>query len=183
MIEVRFHGRGGQGAVTSSELLALAAISEGKYASAFPSFGSERRGAPLQAYLRISDEPIRLREEIYNPNVVVVIDPALVSSPAVKVGLGTDGILVVNSSRNLEQIKAECGFSGRVARVDASTIAEQELGVPITNTTMIGALLKACPGLVKTESLQKPLEERFGANAIKNLNALSRALNETRIEE
>ena len=77
MIEVRFHGRGGQGAVTSAELMAQAAIAEGKYAQAFPSFGPERRGAPLQAFLRISDEPIRLREKIYEPDIVVVLDPSL----------------------------------------------------------------------------------------------------------
>jgi pyruvate ferredoxin oxidoreductase gamma subunit len=179
MIEIRFHGRGGQGAVTSSELLALAAISEGKYASAFPSFGPERRGAPLQAYLRISPHPIRLREEIYTPKVVVVIDPALVSSPAIRAGLGDDGVLVVNSAKDTESIRQICGFPGMIARVDANRIAEQELGVPITNTTMIGALLKACPGLVETDSLRHPLEERFGANAAKNLKALQRAFDET----
>jgi pyruvate ferredoxin oxidoreductase gamma subunit len=179
MIEVRFHGRGGQGAVTSSELLALAAISEGKYASAFPSFGPERRGAPLQAYLRISPEPIRLREEIYNPQVVVVIDPALAANPAIRVGLDEDGLLIVNSARDLDHLKQECSFGGRIARVDANSIAQQELGVPITNTTMIGALLKACPGLVEIDSLRRPLEDRFGANASKNLKALERAFNET----
>ena len=183
MIEVRFHGRGGQGAVTSSELLALAAISEGKYAQAFPSFGPERRGAPLQAYLRISDSPIRLREEIYEPNIVVVIDPALVSSLAIRNGLGPKGTLVVNSARNIDQIRQECGFNGRIAKVDATTIAEAELGVPITNTTMIGALLKAGDGLATFASLKAPLEERFGANAGKNLKALERAFKETIIEE
>ena len=84
MIEVRFHGRGGQGAVTSAELMAQAAIAEGRYAQAFPSFGPERRGAPLMAFLRISDEPIRLREKIYEPDMVVVLDPALLSTANVK---------------------------------------------------------------------------------------------------
>ena len=98
MIEVRFHGRGGQGAVTSAELMALAAIAEGKYAQAFPSFGPERRGAPVQAFLRISDTPIRLREKIYEPDVVLVLDPSLLATANVKAGLKPGGTLMANSS-------------------------------------------------------------------------------------
>ena len=182
MIEVRFHGRGGQGAVTSCELMAQAAIAEGKYAQAFPSFGPERRGAPLQAFLRISDEPIRLREKIYEPDVVVVLDPALLATGNVKEGLKPEGTLVANSSKSIADVRGECGFSGRTAVVDATKIAEEELGVPITNTTMLGALLKAV-GLVKLESLKAPLDARFGKIAAKNLKSLERAEKETQIEE
>ncbi len=182
MIAVRIHGRGGQGAVTSSELMALAAISEGKYAQAFPSFGPERRGAPLQAYLRIDSEPIYRREEIYHPDIVVVIDPALLTSPAITVGLPATGILVMNTARSFEEITADCGFAGRIAKVDANTIAEQELGVTITNTTMLGALLKAS-SLVKLESMKDPIDHRFGPLAEKNMKALMRAFNETIIKE
>ena len=182
MIAVRIHGRGGQGAVTSSELMALAAISEGKYAQAFPSFGPERRGAPLQAYLRISDEPIYRREEVYHPDFVVVIDPALLTSPAVTKGLTEKGTLVVNTTRSFEEITQDCGFQGRIAKVDANTIAEEELGVTITNTTMLGALLKASP-LVELESLKGPVEHRFGSIARKNIKAFLRAYNETIIKE
>ena len=182
MLEIRFHGRGGQGAVTSAELVAIAAISEGKYAQAFPSFGPERRGAPLQAYLRISDDPIRLREKIYEPDIVVVLDPALLAKGNVQAGLKAKGTLVANSSKGLAEVKGECGFNGRTAVVDANTISEQELGVLITNTTMLGAVLKAC-GLVKLESMKAPLEERFGGLAAKNIKALERAYAETKIED
>lgn len=182
MIEVRFHGRGGQGAVTSCELMAQAAIAEGRYAQAFPSFGPERRGAPLQAFLRISDEPIRLREKIYQPDVVVVLDPALLAGGAVKDGLKAGGTLVANTSKPVEAVRNECGYSGRTAVVDASLIAEEVLGVPITNTTMLGALLKAA-SLVELDSLKAPLDARFGRLAEKNLAALQRAYAETEIEE
>lgn len=182
MIEVRFHGRGGQGAVTSAELMAQAAIAEGKYAQAFPSFGPERRGAPLQAFLRISDEPIRLREKIYEPDVVIVLDPSLLAIGGVNSGLKANGTLIANSSKDIADVRGECQFQGRTAVVDAAKIAEEELGVPITNTTMLGALLKAA-GLVDTESIKKPLEHRFGRIAGKNLNALERAYKETVIEE
>ena len=182
MIEVRFHGRGGQGAVTSAELMAQAAIAEGRYAQAFPSFGPERRGAPLQAYLRISDEPIRLREKIYQPDVVLVLDPALLASGGVKSGLKEGGTLVANSEQDIAVVRGECGYSGRTALVDATRIAQEELGVPITNTTMLGALLKAVE-LVKLESIKGPLEHRFGGLAEKNWRALQRAYSETVIEE
>lgn len=182
MIEIRFHGRGGQGAVTSAELLAQAAIAEGRYAQAFPSFGPERRGAPLQAYLRISDEPIRLREKIYTPDIVVVLDPALVASGNVKDGLKPDGTMVVNSSKAVGDVKGECGFQGRTAVVDAIKIAEEEMGVPITNTTMIGALLKA-QQVVEQKSIEEPLKHRFGRIAEKNQKSLNRAYAETQVEE
>jgi pyruvate ferredoxin oxidoreductase gamma subunit len=182
MIEVRFHGRGGQGAVTSCELMAQAAIAEGRYAQAFPSFGPERRGAPLQAYLRISDEPIKLREKIYEPDVVVVLDPALVATGNVKAGLKDGGSLVVNSSKPIDAVQGECGFNGRTAVVDATMISEQEIGVPITNTTMLGALVKAT-GVVKKESIDAPMNARFGRLAAKNMASFNRAYEETQIKE
>ncbi|KIX14221.1 2-oxoacid:acceptor oxidoreductase family protein [Dethiosulfatarculus sandiegensis] len=182
MIEVRFHGRGGQGAVTSCELMAQAAIAEGRYAQAFPSFGPERRGAPLQAYLRISDEPIRLREKIYEPDIVVVLDPALVAGGNVKDGLKEGGTLVANSPKSADDVKKDSGFNGRTAVVNATKIAEEEMGVPITNTTMLGALLKAA-SLVDKESVVEPLKNRFGKIAEKNQKSLERAFAETVIEE
>ncbi|MFH1058602.1 MAG: 2-oxoacid:acceptor oxidoreductase family protein [Pseudomonadota bacterium] len=182
MIEVRFHGRGGQGAVTSAELMALAAIAEGKYAQAFPSFGPERRGAPVQAFLRISDTPIKLREKIYEPDVVVVLDPSLLATANVKAGLKPGGTLIANSSKAASAVRGECGFGGRTAVADATKIAEEELGVPITNTTMLGSLIKVI-GLVDLEAIKGPLEHRFGKLGVKNLTALNRAYNETIIEE
>jgi len=180
MIEVRWHGRGGQGAVTSVEMLALAAIEEGKYAQGFPSFGPERRGAPVAAFNRIDNKQIKVRSGVYDPDVVVVLDPSLVGLVNVTGGLKPDGILIVNTGKSPEEIKEEIGFDGAVATVDAARIAWDELGVPITNTTMLGAVIKAT-GLVKIESAKAPLKHRFGRIAQKNIKAMERAYNELKI--
>ncbi len=144
MIEIRIHGRGGQGAVTSAEMLALAAIGIGKYAQAFPSFGPERRGAPVQAFVRVSDKPIRVRGEIREPDVVVVLDPGLLNILDVTSGLREKGIVVVNTKTPAADLKAKFKWKWPVATVDASAIAMETIGVNIVNTTMIGAILKAC---------------------------------------
>lgn len=180
MIEIRWHGRGGQGAVTSIEMLALAAIKEGKYAQGFPSFGPERRGAPVAAFNRVDDKRIKVRSAIYEPDVVVVLDASLVGLVNVLEGLKPDGVLIVNTPKSPEEIGKELNFNGAVATVDASKIAWQELGVPITNTTMLGALVKVVD-LIKAKSLEAPLEERFGRLAPKNINALKRAYKEVKI--
>jgi len=183
LTEIRWHGRGGQGAVTSAELLAQAAISEGKYAQAFPSFGPERRGAPVQAFVRISSkEPIRVRAEITEPDVVVVLDPGLLKIVKVTSGLKTDGMVVINTTKQAEQIKQEFDISSKIAAVDATRIARELLGVPITNTTMVGALVKVT-GVVKLESLFEPLAHRFGRLAERNVNAMKRAYEETLVKE
>lgn len=183
MIEIRWHGRGGQGAVTSAELLAQAAISENKYAHAFPSFGPERRGAPVLAFVRISEkEPIRLRAEITEPDVVVVLDPGLLTIVNVASGLKKDGIIIVNTKKNPEEIRKLLGTAASVAAVDATRIAREVLGVPITNTTMVGAVVKAT-GAVNLESLTEPLKHRFGRLADRNANAMKRAYDETVILE
>ena len=182
-IEVRFHGRGGQGAVTSAELVALAAINEGKYAQSFPSFGPERRGAPVLAFLRVSDDtPIRVRSEITNPDVVVVLDPGLLHIVDVTSGLKNNGILVVNTKKSPDEIKSQYSNGYRIATLDATTIARELLGVPITNTTMIGALLKAT-GFVNVDSLIGPLEHRFGRIAEKNIASMKKAYEETSMKE
>jgi len=183
LIEIRWHGRGGQGAVTSAELLARAAINEGKYGQAFPSFGPERRGAPVQAYVRISDKhPIKVRAEITTPDVVVVLDPGLLSIVDVASGLKPDGILVINTKKTAEQLRKEFGFNSALATVDATGIARELLGVPITNTTMVGSVIKAT-GAVKVESLHEPINHRFGRIADRNINAMKRAYEETIVEE
>ncbi|MCK4237142.1 MAG: pyruvate ferredoxin oxidoreductase subunit gamma [Candidatus Krumholzibacteria bacterium] len=180
MMEIRFHGRGGQGAVTSAELLAVAAISEGKYAQSFPSFGPERRGAPVIAFTRIDDKPIRTRFGIYKPDVVVVLDASLLKIADPAKGLKSKGVLVINSAKNLDEIVEEFGYSGiRVATVDATKIANEELGRPITNTTMLGAVVKIT-GVIKPESMKKPLERRFGKIAEKNLKSFRRAISEVK---
>jgi 2-oxoacid:acceptor oxidoreductase gamma subunit (pyruvate/2-ketoisovalerate family) len=161
MIEIRIHGRGGQGAVTSAEMVALAAIKVGKYAQAFPSFGPERRGAPVVAFCRISDERIRVRASISRPDIVLVLDPSILRLVDVGAGLKAEGILVINTRFSPDEIKKELGIKTRLATVDANRIAQEELGLPITNTTMLGALLKSSEVVAK-EAMIAPLQERFG---------------------
>ena len=183
LVEIRWHGRGGQGAVTSAELVAKAAINEGKYAQAFPSFGPERRGAPVLAFVRISTEqPIKIRSEIAQPDVVVVLDPGLLRIVDVTSGLKENGVLIINTKSSPQDIESELGAKWRLVTIDATGIARELLGVPITNTTMVGALIKAT-GVVKLESLLEPLEQRFGRLAEKNINAMKRAYEETSIKE
>src|SRR5512139_1565174 len=168
MIEIRWHGRGGQGAVTSAEILAEAAISEGKYAQAFPSFGPERRGAPVLAFDRISAKrPIRNRASISEPDVVVVLDPGLLRIVNVTSGLKPGGVVIVNTMKTAGQISQEFDIKATIATVGATRIALELLGVPITNTTMIGAVLKVTEA-VKLESLIEPIHKRFGRLAEKN---------------
>jgi pyruvate ferredoxin oxidoreductase gamma subunit len=180
MLEIRWHGRGGQGAVTSMELLALSAIEEGKYAQGFPSFGPERRGAPVTAFNRVDDKQIKIRSGIYHPDVVVVLDESLVALVDVAEGLKPTGILIVNTTKTLEQLKKDIRFVGKIATCDATGIAWKELGVPITNTTMLGALVKLT-GIVKLASLDSPVQVRFGRIASKNLAAAKRAYEEVKI--
>lgn len=178
MIEMRFHGRGGQGAVTCAELVAQAAIDMGKYATAFPSFGPERRGAPVVAFARVDDQPIKLRSKIYNPDVVVVLDPSLLEIANPTQGLRESGMLIINTSQDAETIRKELGYSGKLAVVDAGTIAREVLGLPITNTTMVGALVKST-GLMDVQALKEPFNRRFGKIAARNIQAMERAFSET----
>jgi pyruvate ferredoxin oxidoreductase gamma subunit len=178
MIEIRFHGRGGQGAVTSAEMIALAAIEEGKYAQGFPSFGPERRGAPVIAFARVDDKPIRLRSKIYQPDVAVVLDPSLLKILDPSQGLKPGGLIILNTHKPIEEIRKQFGPQVRLATVDADTIAREELGLPITNTTMLGALVRAT-GVVQLDSLTAPLKARFGRGADRNLKALQRAFSAT----
>ena len=183
LIEIRWHGRGGQGAVTSAELVAQAAINEGQYAQAFPSFGPERRGAPVMAFIRISSQqPIKIRTEITEPDVVVVLDPSLLSIVNVTSGLKAGGMVIVNTRKPAEQIREEFGINQTIATVNATKIARELLGVTITNTTMIGALMKAT-GVVKLESVFEPTRHRFGRLADRNINAMKRAYEETLVKE
>ena len=180
MIEIRWHGRGGQGAVTSVELLALAAIGVGKYAQGFPSFGPERRGAPVAAFNRVDTERIRIRSGIYHPDVVVVLDEGLIGLVNLTEGIKPNGKLIVNTSRPAAEVKKILNYSGVIATVDATGIAWKELGVPITNTTMLGALVRVT-GVVGLDALKEPVEHRFGRIASKNLTALKRAYDEIKI--
>ena len=181
MIEVRFHGRGGQGAVTSAELIALAAIAEGKYAQSFPSFGPERRGAPVLSFVRISDQPIRIRSSILQPDVVVVLDPALITVGNALSGLKKDGTIIINTQKSVQEIREAYNIKNKIVVVNATKIARETLGLPITNTTMLGALVRVTD-VVKLESLIEPLKHRFGRIAEKNINACQRAYQETVME-
>ena len=183
LIEIRWHGRGGQGAVTSAELLAKAAIDEGKYAQAFPAFGAERRGAPVLAFDRVSSrEPIRIRAEVTEPDVVIVLDSGLLRIVNVTSGLKEKGALIINTGRPLQDVESEFGNKWQLAVVDATKIARELLGIPIVNTTMLGALLRAT-GVVELESLFEPLRQRFGRLAERNINAMKKAFEETVVKE
>ena len=163
--------------------MAQAAIDEGKYAQAFPSFGPERRGAPVQAFNRISGQkPIRIRAGITEPDIVVVLDPGLIGIVSVTSGLKERGTLVINTRDTLESIESRLGSRWHIAIIDATSIARELLGVPIVNTTMLGALVKAT-GIVNLESLFAPLERRFGRLAEKNRNAMQKSFQETMVKE
>ena len=180
MTEIRWHGRGGQGAVASAEMFAIAAIEEGKSAQAFPSFGPERRGAPVMAFTRVSDEFIHLRTGITEPDVVVVLDPTVMSAVDVTAGLKDGGIVVANTSKGREKLAKEFNITARLATVNAGRIAHEEIGRPITNTTMMGALVKVT-GLVELDSLAEQIEKRFPGVAEKNIKAMRRAYEETEV--
>lgn len=176
MLEFRFHGRGGQGAVTSAELLAVTAIADDKFAQAFPSFGPERRGAPVQAFARISDTPIRNRSKVYTPNVVLVLDYSLVSMVNVTAGLHENGLLVVSTSNTEEKVRQDTKWKGRLAIVDGIQIAMKHIKRPINNTVMLGALIKSS-GCVDMAKMKEAVQARFGKIAAVNLSALEEAYN------
>jgi len=183
MLEIRFHGRGGQGAVTSAELIAIAAIGMGNYAQAFPSFGPERRGAPVVAFCRVDDKKILIRAKIYEPDVVVVLDPGLITLINPLEGLKEGGILIVNTRKSPDEILNVCSASCRVATVNADVIAQEELGRVIVNTTMLGAVMKAT-GFMKVDDIREAIMERFGPKlGGKNMKALERAFKEVVIKE
>ena len=179
MIEIRWHGRGGQGAVTASNILASAAIREGKYAQAFPSFGVERRGAPVEAYTRIDDKPIYLRTKIYEPDVVVVLDPSLLQEVDVASGLKKGGVMVINTTHTPQEVKKKVGRDDiSVWVVNATNIALETLKVPIVNTAILGALVRAT-NLVSLDSILEEVKKAVPPRTIEsNLEAVRRAYNE-----
>ena len=174
MKEVRIHARAGQGAITAALVLASAAFLEGKYSLAFPHFGAERTGAPMNAYARISDAPIRLRTQVRRPDYVLVQDPTLIGSADVAEGLKEGGVIIVNSDHPRHDIHVS--GTGRVFHVPASQIAQEELGrADRANTPLLGAFA-AATGEVKLESLQAVVRSRFpGAAGEANARALQRA--------
>ncbi len=187
LLEIRWHGRGGQGAKTSTQVLAETAMHAGYDIQAFPEYGPERGGAPMKAYNRISKNPIVIHSGVENPNMVVVIDPTLLEIVDVTQGLPEDGVLLVNTNKKPEEIRKQLNFQkGRVGTVDATSIALDTLKLPMPNLPMLGALLKAhsivsiddLEGSVRHKFEQKIGEEKTQAN----LEGVRRAFEEVVIE-
>jgi 2-oxoacid:acceptor oxidoreductase gamma subunit (pyruvate/2-ketoisovalerate family) len=162
MIEIRWHGRGGQGGVTSAELLARAAYIDGYTGvQAFPYFGAERRGAPVKAFTRISDKPINVRSQIYSPDIVAVLDPGIVDLIEVDEGIKENGTIIINTPKPASSFSYG---SSKVYTYDGTSIALKYglmvAGLPVVNTTMLGAFAKATK-LVKLETVQRVIKERW----------------------
>lgn len=169
MIEIRIHGRGGQGIVTSGELIGLAAFSDGKYAQALPSFGSERMGSPVTTYVRIDDRPIRIRTPIHHPDCVIVQDPTLLATEPVLEGLKPGGLVIVNSKKGPTELGLN--LDSQLKTIPAADLALEVLGRPIVNTTILGAFA-AASGQISLEGIRKAIEHRFPRElAEKNLKA------------
>jgi len=161
-VEIRWHGRGGQGAVTASKLLAEAALEEGKYFQGMPDYGAERMGAPVIAFTRISSEPIRPYCQVTEPDVVVVLDHTLLDVVDVSEGLKDDGLLIVNTTASPSEVCSQVGYKGKVCTVGATGIAMETLGRNLPNTPMLGALIRAS-GVVSKEHLIAVLRRILGA--------------------
>lgn len=175
MKEIRIHGRGGQGSVTAAELLAVAAFEDGQYSQAFPSFGVERRGAPVTAFTRIDDKPIRIRSQIYEPDYVIVQDITLVDVVDVAGGIKKDGLIIINTEMDAEKLQPD--IPAKVMTVDATKIALEIIGRPIVNTVLLGAFAGAT-GEIRLESIKKAVGERFGGKiGEKNIAAVDAAYN------
>ncbi len=174
MYEIRFHGRGGQGAVTASKMLAMAAFKENKWVTTFPFYGTERRGAPVTAFTRIDDAKIELRSQIYEPDAVILLDKSLLKLVNVTEGLKHNGLILINGKKG--DFESNNGF--RVAYVDATSIAlENHLGDPshpIVNTAILGAFSKAS-GIVSIESMKSAVKEISPSKVQENINAIEEA--------
>jgi pyruvate ferredoxin oxidoreductase gamma subunit len=188
MTEIRWHGRGGQGAKTAAFLLAESLIDQGKYAQGFPDYGPERMGAPIRGYNRISDTPVRLHCDVRSPGIVVVLDPTLIGTGDITSGLGSEAVVLVNSSESPEAIRKQLQMEGgKVYTVNATGIALDEIGRAIPNSPMIGALLKVT-GLADIDSMGaivgKKFEGKFTQDLIDgNVKAMKRAYEEVRGEQ
>lgn len=173
--EVRWHGRAGQGVITSSRLLAQAALLEGKHVQAFPEFGPERLGAPISGFTRISDEVIDIRSHVYNPGFVVVLDSSLLGMVNVTRGLLKNGKVVLNSAKPAVEMASKLSLDeGQVRTIDATRLAMEIAGRPIVNTAMLGALAKVAP-LASLDSIESAIKERFaGSLGEKNVELIRR---------
>ena len=185
MIEIRWHGRGGQGAKTASLLLADAAFNTGKYIQGFPEYGPERMGAPITAYNRISDNPITIHSNIYEPDYVVVVDDTLLEAVDVTAGLKESGAIIINSTKSADVLKEHLkGYKGSIYTINARKVSEEALGKYFPNTPMLAAIVKVS-GIMSDEALLKHMEGSFKHKFAKkpevidgNMKALELALNE-----
>lgn len=187
MIEVRWHGRGGQGAKTASLLLAEVAFTTGKYVQGFPEYGPERMGAPITAYNRVCEAPITLHCNIYKPDYVVVVDETLISTVDVTSGLKEEGAIVINTTKSPEEIKPLLkGYKGKIYTIDARKISEEELGKNFPNTPMLGAVIEIS-NIIDKEVFKEHIEQSFKhkfatkPQVIKgNMAALKRSMEEVK---
>ena len=187
LIEIRWHGRGGQGAKTASLLLADAAFNTGKYIQGFPEYGPERMGAPITAYNRISDKPITIHSNIYEPDYVVVVDDTLLTSVPVTAGLKKEGAIVINTTKKPEELKELLkGYDGSVYTIDARKVSEEALGRYFPNTPMLAAIVKVA-GVMTDEELLEDMKTSFKHKFAKkpevidgNMKALEIALKEVK---
>ena len=176
VVGIRIHGRGGQGAVTASRLLATAAYYDGKFSQAIPMYGTERRGAPVTAYVRVDDVRVRERELVHTPDIVMVLDPLLSTRQTMADDMAEGGLLLLNAAYPPEEVKT--GGNIRVATVNATNIALETLRRPITNTAILGAFAKAV-GWPKLESIEKAIRKQFsGRIADMNIEAIKRSYDE-----
>jgi len=185
LIEIRWHGRGGQGAKTASLLLADAAFNTGKYIQGFPEYGPERMGAPITAYNRISDKPITIHSNIYEPDYVVVVDDTLLESVPVTAGLKKEGAIVINTTKSPEYLKEKLnGYDGNIYTIDARKVSEETLGKYFPNTPMLAAIVKVT-GIMSDEAFLEDMKGSFKHKFAKkpevidgNMKALELALKE-----
>jgi len=176
--EIRLHGRGGQGVAIAAEVLAGAFVIEGRHAAAFPMFGAERRGAPIMAFVRFDDQPILEKTQIYTPDCLIVTDPVMWTKPAIYAGLKPGGILVVNAPRAVAE--SPDPNVGLIGSIDATRIALKEVGIPVTNTCMLGAFARTT-GWLKMESLLLRMRDYFqGEGLEKNMKAIARGYEEVK---
>jgi pyruvate ferredoxin oxidoreductase gamma subunit/phenylglyoxylate dehydrogenase gamma subunit len=183
MYEIRIHGRGGQGAVLAAKILAKALVDEGKVAKAIPAFGFERRGAPVEAYLRFDDRPIRQVTNIYHPNCIICLDPTLGRAVDIFQGMNTNGVWVQATQKRLDQITVPDSVA-KVGLCDAIGIALELFKKPITNTIMLGGLAKTT-GIVSLDSLSKGMETVAFRDAMldQNIEAVKRGYDETQVHQ
>ncbi len=178
MFQVRIHGRGGQGVVTAAEMLSIAAFEEGRHSQAIPSFGSERMGAPVVAYVRIDDEPIEINEPVMRPDLLIIQDPTLFHAVDVFSGLADDGFLLINSSRELSELHIDAALERLPARhvftVAATELALQHLGRPTPNTALLGALT-ALFEVLQLDSVITAINDKFAGEIAASNIAVARA--------